>query len=138
MEGSHDHGGGFFEVTSWNEETYEEREGGGKLTRAWGDQTFSGDIDGDGMVQWLMSYRGDGSAHFVGLFRIRGSVGDRTGSFVLEATGEFDGKASEGTWSVVRGSGTGDLGGLRGEGTFRAGGGPKATYVLDHDFDGEA
>ena len=39
---------GSFEITSFNEDAFEEREGGAKLTHAWGDQTFSGDIDGRG------------------------------------------------------------------------------------------
>jgi hypothetical protein len=57
---------GSFRVTAMNEDRYEELDDGGKLTRAWGEQTFSGDIEGEGTVQWLMSYRSDGTARFVG------------------------------------------------------------------------
>ena len=39
---------GQFEVTLWQENTYRELEGGGKLTRASVTQTFSGDISGSG------------------------------------------------------------------------------------------
>jgi hypothetical protein len=123
---------GSFAVTSWNEETYEDRGGDAKLTRAWGDQTFSGGIEGDGMVMWLMSYRPDGSAHYIGLQRIRGSVAGHAGSFIIEAAGEFDGTRSKGTWAVIEGSGSGDITDLSGKGTFRAGPGPKATYALDY------
>lgn len=126
---------GSFEVTSWNEDPYEELDGGGKLTRASVEQTFTGDIAGDGAVQWLMSYRSDGTAHFVGLQRIRGSVGGRAGSFVIETVGEFDATEATGMWSVVAGSGTADLEGLRGAGTFRAPHGPKASFELDYEFD---
>jgi hypothetical protein len=126
---------GSFEVLSMHEDAYEEREGGGKLTRAWGDQAFSGDIDGHGAVQWLMTYPGNGTAHYVGLQRIAGSVGGRTGSFIIEAAGDFDGKTSAGKWSVVAGSGTGGLQGISGDGTFRAGPGPKGSYELDYAFD---
>jgi hypothetical protein len=126
---------GSFEITSMNEDPYEELDGGGKLTRAWGEQVFSGDIEGDGAVQWLMSYGSDGTAHFVGLQRIAGSMGDRKGSFLIEAIGDHDGTSSTGRWSVLAGSGTGDLEGLRGEGEFRAPSGPKASYELDYDFD---
>jgi uncharacterized protein DUF3224 len=125
---------GSFEVTAWGEEQLEELDGGGKLTRAWGGQTYSGDIQGDGAVQWLMWYRGDGSAHFVGLWRITASLRDRTGSVVLESSGDFDGGASSGTLTVVAGSGTGDLSGLRGAGTFRAPGGSKASFELDYEL----
>ncbi len=126
---------GSFEVTSWNEDAYEELEGGGKLTRASVEQRFTRDIDGVGAVQWLMAYRSDGTAHFVGLQRITGSLGERTGSFVLETLGDFDGTVAVGAWSVVPGSGTAGLEGLRGIGRFEAPHGPKATFELDYDFD---
>ena len=62
---------GTFTITSWNEDTYDELEGGGKLTHAWGEQEFRGDITGDGAVHWLMAYRADGSARYTGQQRVR-------------------------------------------------------------------
>ena len=126
---------GSFELASWDEETYEELEDGGRLTRASVTQTFAGDIEGDGAVQWLMSYRPDGTAHFVGLQRIRGAIGDRKGTFVLETIGDFDGKLA--TWSatVVPGSASGDLAGLTGTGDFGAPHGPKATFEFEYEFE---
>jgi uncharacterized protein DUF3224 len=126
---------GSFEVAMGGEEQLEELDGGGKLTRAWGGQTFSGDLEGDGAVQWLMSYTGDGSAHFVGLWRITGSLHGRAGTFVVESIGDFDGGVSTGALTVVAGSGSGDLAGLRGTGTFRAPGGSTASYELEYDID---
>ena len=118
---------GSFEVASWDEETYEEV-GDGKLTRASVTQTFTGDVDGEGAVQWLMSYREDGTAHFVGLQRIRGTIGGRT-------IGDFDGKVASGTWSVVPGGGSADLQQLRGTGSFEAPMGPKASFELDYELE---
>ena len=126
---------GTFDITSFNEDTYEDRGEGAKLTHAWGDQAFSGDIEGSGQVHWLMSYRPDKTARYVGLQRIEGRIGGRTGSFIIEATGDFDGGASRGTWSVVPRSGTGELAAIGGRGTFDAPGGPKATYELDYEID---
>jgi hypothetical protein len=123
---------GEFQVLSGNEEPIEELEGGGRLTRAWGVQKFSGDLKGDGAIQWLMSYGPDKTAHLVGLQRITGSIGDRSGSFLIDAVADHDGKASIGTWSVVAGSGTKGLKGLTGSGSFKAGPGPGATYELDY------
>jgi hypothetical protein len=128
------HATGEFELKSWDEEQYDEIEGGGKLTRATVTQGFSGDIEGDGAVQWLMCYRADGTADFVGLQRVIGRIGGRSGSFVLQNTGTFDGKQATGPWSVVPGSGTGELRGLRGQGEFGAPHGPKASYTLDYDL----
>lgn len=126
---------GTFEISSMDEATYEEREGDQKLTRAGGDQTFSGGITGQGAVTWLMSYQPDGSARYVGLQRITGSIGEREGSFVIAADGRFDGAASSGTWEIIEGSGTGDLEGIRGSGRFHAPGGKTASYDLDYELD---
>ncbi|HEX2047368.1 MAG TPA: DUF3224 domain-containing protein [Acidimicrobiales bacterium] len=123
---------GSFTVASWQEETYEEGEGGAKLTRATVSLDFSGGIEGRAAVQWLMSYRPDGTAHFVGLARVTGRLAGPSGSFVLENTGEFDGTVARGEWSVVAGSGTGELEGLRGAGGFEAG--QEATYTLDYEL----
>lgn len=125
---------GSFQITSFNEDAYEDRGSSAKLTHAWGDQAFSGDIEGEGAVHWLMSYRPDGTARYVGLQRIKGEIGGRKGSFIIEATGDFDGAASRGTWSVIPGSGTDDLNGITGTGTFEAPGGPKATYELQFEL----
>ncbi|MDQ3641641.1 MAG: DUF3224 domain-containing protein [Actinomycetota bacterium] len=121
---------GSFSVSSWKEDAYDEPESGGKLTRATVELALSGAIDGDAAVEWLMAYRADGTAHFVGLARLRGALDGRTGTFVLENTGEFDGMVARGEWSVVQGSGTGDLQGLSGNGGFEAG--QEATYTLDY------
>ena len=63
---------GSFKVLSGGEDVYDELEGGIRLTHATGRQAFSGDIDADGSVHWLMLYRGDRTAQFVGLQRITG------------------------------------------------------------------
>jgi hypothetical protein len=128
------HATGSFRVSGMKEDPYQELADGGKLTRASGDQTYEGDIVGRGTVQWLMSYRADGTAHFVGIWRLTATIDGRAGTFVLESTGEFDGKASTGSWSVLDGLGDGDLRGLRGRGTFRAPGGADATYDLEYEI----
>ena len=123
---------GKFEITSMGEDTYQELEGDAKLTRANGAQRFSGDIEGEGSVEWLMCYSADGGATYVGLQRIVGSIGDRSGSFVIQAAGGFDGARSKGTWNVIEGSGTADLAYITGEGGFEAPGGPTASYHLEY------
>ena len=81
-----------------------------------------------------MMHRADRSAIFVGLERVTGRLGDRSGSFVLQHNGTFDGKAARGTLVVVAGSGTGELHGLRAEGSFVAEHGPEGSITLDYDF----
>jgi hypothetical protein len=126
---------GSFEVKGGTEDPYEELDGGTKLTHASGSQTFNGDIDGEGAVHWLMLYRADKTAHFVGLQRITGSLGGRTGSFVASAEGDHDGTGSTISFSIIPGSGTDDLSGIAGDGRLVAKGGPAGTYELDYTLD---
>ena len=126
---------GEFEVTSWNEEPYAQRDGERKLTRASVTQELSGGVTGTGAVEWLMSYQQDGTARFVGLQQLEGEIDGRTGSVVLDTVGDFDGKEATGTWTVVPGSGTGAWAGIRGGGKYRAPMGPKATFTLDYAFE---
>src|ERR1700694_2703209 len=111
---------GEFTLSSWEEETYAEREHGRKLTRAKVTQDLAGDISGTGQVEWLMSYGEDGTAHFVGLQQFEGGIGDRNGSVGLETVGDFDGNEAKWTCKVIEGSGTGGWSGMRGEGRFAA------------------
>src|SRR6266540_3074303 len=78
----------------------------------------------------------NGTATFVGFERFVGRIGSRSGSFVVETIGTFDGNEARTAWSVVAGSGTDDLQGLRGEGTAVAPHGPNGSFSLDYDFDG--
>lgn len=124
---------GEFRVTDMAEQTYHDRHPG-KLTRASGTQDFSGGIEGRGRVEWLMFYLEDGTAEYVGMQEIDGTIDDRKGGFLVTAMGTFDGQRSEGTWTVVAGSGTGDLAGIVGTGMFKAGPGPQASFRLSYDL----
>lgn len=126
------HAQGKFDIASWDEEPYVEIDEARKLTRATVTQRFSGDITGDGSVQWLMFYRTDGTADFVGLQRVEGKLGDRKGSFVLQTVGAFDGSKASADWTVVPGSGTDDLEGLQGTGRMEAPMGSTASYEFDY------
>jgi hypothetical protein len=125
---------GAFEVTSWDEDQYEDRGNGAKLSRASVTQRFEGDITGDGAAEWLMAYRSDGTARFVGLHRVEGALGDRRGSFVLETSGSFDGQTASWQAEVIPGSATDGLQGLSGQGSFSAPMGNRATFELEYDF----
>jgi Protein of unknown function (DUF3224) len=123
---------GTFKIDAWDEEAHGD-EGG--LARAVVEQTYSGDISGHGHTDWLMHYRGDKTADFVGYMRVDGGVGGRSGSLVLRSTGEFDGTKAAGPLEVVRGSGTGELAGIVGTGTLDAPLGGEPVVSLDYDFE---
>jgi hypothetical protein len=124
-----------FSIDNWDENEILETDGGSKITNAKVSRSFEGDLAGNGTVEWLMGYDEGGSATFVGLERIVGSIGDKGGSFVLQHVGTFDGQVAKAQLTVVPGSGTGELGGLRGEGSFEAGLGPEGDRSITLDVD---
>lgn len=107
-----------FEVTSWNEEPFDASVGVSKLTRASVQKAYSGDVEGTSATEWLMSYNSDGTATFVGLERVKGLIGGRKGTLVLQHVGEFRDGAAKGTLSVV--NGTDELAHVTGAGDFLA------------------
>jgi hypothetical protein len=123
-----------FTIKSWDEKPYSEGHDLPKLTRASVSKTFAGDITGDGHVEYLMMYRSDGSATFVGLERVVGQVAGKAGSFVLQRTGVFENGMAKESYFVVPGSGTGDLRGLRGEGTSAVGHGMEHPLTLNYEL----
>ena len=129
------HAKGTFELKAWDEKPFNEMNGMPKLTRASVIKSYQGDITGEGKLEYLMMYRDDGSASFVGLERVVGSVGGRSGSFVLQHSGTFKEGVATVTLVVVPGSGTGDLRGMRGEGGFSVGHQPPYAMTLDYDFE---
>ena len=126
---------GTFEIKGWDEKPFNEMNGLPKLTRASVIKSYQGDITGDGTLEYLMMYRDDGSASFIGLERLVGSIGGRSGSFVLQHSGIFKEGVATVTLVVVPGSGTGDLRGLRGNGEFAVGHQQPYSMTLDYDFE---
>lgn len=105
-----------------------------RVTHAFGDQRFSGALDGTGHIDWLMCYRADRTAEFVGIQRIEATLEGRTGAFALRSVGSHDGRASRGTWTIVEASGSGGLEGISGEGDWTAGPGPTGSYRLRYEI----
>jgi hypothetical protein len=124
-----------FELKSWDEKPYEELGGEAKLTRASVVLSYTGEIEGEGKIEFLMMYPEEKYASYVGMERIVGSLGGRKGSFVLRHTGTFKRGIADSSLLVVPDSGTEDLRGLRGEGTFLSGEAESYSITLDYSFD---
>jgi hypothetical protein len=126
---------GTFQGKSWEETAFSEIEGGPKLARASVTNVYSGDVEGEGTLEYLLLYRHDGTCGFVGVERIVGRIGGRAGSFVLQHDGVWESGTARGNWFVVPGSGTDELTGLTGTGGYIAEhGSPKATLTLEYDL----
>jgi len=126
-----------FTIKSWDEKPYSEGQDVPKLTRAAVAKTFMGDIAGEGHVEYLMMYRTDGSATYVGLERVVGNLAGKTGSFVLQRTGVFENGVAKESFFVIPGSGTGQLRGLVGEGTSAVGHGTEYPLTLNYEIHGD-
>ncbi|HEX9893332.1 MAG TPA: DUF3224 domain-containing protein, partial [Gemmatimonadales bacterium] len=123
-----------FELTGWNEKPLDEGEVLPKMTRASVSKKFQGDVEGESKVEYLMMYRDDGTATYVGLERITGQLAGKRGSFVLLHEGVFEDGVSKTTWTVVPGSGTGELAGLKGKGGFASGHAERYPITLEYEL----
>jgi hypothetical protein len=123
-----------FAIKSWDEKPYSEGQDLPKLTRASVMKTYTGDIEGEGHVEYLMMYRSDGSATFVGLERVAGRIGGKTGTFVLQRIGVFENGQAKESYSIVPGSATGELQGLRGDGSSAVGHGMEHPFSLNYEL----
>src|SRR5262245_42001019 len=118
----------------WNEVA------GSKVTHSKVTQTFTGGIAGEATCQQLVAFSGDNYASLVGLHQVTGSIDGRSGSFVLQSSGTYTDNTARVTWFVVPGSGTGELAGLTGQGSYTAGHEdyPNVPYTLEYEFEEQA
>lgn len=80
------------------------------------DKTFQGDLEGTSKGEMLaVSTTVQGSAGYVAMEHVRGTLGGRPGTFALQHTGTMNRGASQLSVTVVPDSGTGQLVGLAGK-----------------------
>jgi Protein of unknown function (DUF3224) len=98
---------------------------------------YSGDIEAEGAQQCLIVLFPGGTSTFVSVERVTGSVGGRSGSFVLRLEGSTAAGAARADLSIVPDSGTGELTGLTGTGTYfcdNPGPHGHASVTLEYSF----
>ncbi|MDT5336660.1 MAG: hypothetical protein QOD90_2165 [Mycobacterium sp.] len=118
-----------FEIASWDEKPFDEGVGVAKLTEALVAKKYSGSIDATSTTKWLMAYAPDKTATFVGIERIKGTVDGKHGSLVVLHDGVFKDGAATASLRIV--SGTDELKGMTGKGTFKADPAGSVTLELD-------
>jgi len=121
---------GTFRVVSWDEEQYDAAEGQPKFTHARVVHELTGALEGEVSICYLMVYRPDASATFVGLATVTGAIGGQSGSFVMQDVGTFENGVSRGRWTILPGLGSGGLRNVRGDGHFAATH-EGASYLMD-------
>ncbi len=112
----------------------EEHADGTKLARLSIDKEFRGDLAATSKGEMLSAVTGTkGSAGYVALERVTGTLHGRTGSFVLQHSGTMNRGAAHLALTVVPDSGSGELAGLAGSMTIEITEGKHAyafTYTL--------
>lgn len=127
-----------YSVTKWEELPYREMSPDMKMTKASVSYEFTGDLQGIASVEYLMFYRHfdpkdqhKASASYVGLIHFEGTVLGKSGSFVFEDHGSFEGGSANSSLRIAEGSGTGSLKGIRGTGMYLAN---KDGFHLEIDY----
>ena len=100
------------------------------------DKDFEGDLNATSHGQ-MLAFRSEvqGSAGYVAMECVKGSLQERTGSFVLQHSGTMCGGAQRMIITVVPDSATGDLVGLSGEMTIVIAAG-KHSYEFEYTLPG--
>ena len=124
-----------FAIKKWEENPIGDANAEPKITRAMVSKTLTGELEGESHLEYLMMYRGDGSASIVGLERVTGRIGDKEGSFVLKRLGEFEHGEAKELYSIIPGSGTGGLKGISGDGRSSVGHGMEHPFEIEIAID---
>jgi len=127
------HASGTFEVTV-TPEGEPQTTPGASLGAMSIDKTYSGDLVGQGVGRMLSAMTDvKGSAGYVAIERVSGTLHGRTGSFVLQHSGSMSRGAQHLVITIVPDSGTGELAGITGTKMIRIEEG-KHYYDLDYEL----
>jgi hypothetical protein len=123
-----------FTMKTWDEAIVSGPEDGPRFAHAHATFDYNGLIEGSSACDFLLYYAGegdDGSGQKApGVERIEGSVEGRKGSFVLQHEVGYGEHGVRGRFTVVPGSGTGELAGLSGSGTIEG-----ASETMNYTFE---
>ena len=113
-----------FMPKKWDEKTYGQTSPRTKLTRTTAEFQYSGQIQGEGGVEYLMFYSSfdeqdphKATAEYVGLVNFKGTIDGKSGSCVFEERGAFESAEAKSSLRILPGSGTGQLSGISGTGS---------------------
>lgn len=107
---------------------------GGKMGHNSFYKSFTGDLSGSSVVKAIMLMTDNGGpAVYVGVERFDCTLSGRKGTFLLTHSAVMHNGSQHGLWTIVPGSGTGELADIHGQGEIA----PNHEFVLDYDFNPE-
>jgi hypothetical protein len=129
------HANGIFEVKV-TPQPPEDAAAGAAIGRMLLDKQFHGDLEATSQGQMLAAGTDvKGSAGYVALERVTGTLHGRSGAFILQHSGTMNRGTPQLTITVVPDSGTGGLAGLAGSMTIEIAGG-KHSYGFEYTLGG--
>lgn len=124
---------GIIHHNNWDEKPYHEHKPQ-KSTLAIIEAVFEGDLDAKAVTRFLMQYPDDETCHYAGYLVVTGTLDGKSGGFTLFETGTWTGGVARSDWQIVAGSGSGDLAGITGKGTYSAQHDKTVHYELSYDL----
>ncbi|MFZ1520475.1 MAG: DUF3224 domain-containing protein [Ignavibacteriaceae bacterium] len=116
-----------FSVKKWDEKTSEKLSDTQKVTNAFVEYDFKGDLEGTGTAYSLMYYKQfdetdqhKSSAAYLGFIRFVGKLAGKDGSFVMEESGDYENSSANSKLKIIDGSATGELNNIKGSGFYTA------------------
>lgn len=113
-----------FTPRRWDEKTHDQVSPSTKMTRASVEYQYSGEMHGEGAVEYSMFYSSydehdphKAAAEYIGLIKFTGTLNGKAGAFVVEERGAFEAATAKSSLRILPGSGTGQLVGISGTGT---------------------
>jgi hypothetical protein len=122
---------GTIEHNNWDEKPYREA-APLKSSEAKIDIVMHGDIEAKGPGRYLMQYPTAETCHYSGYLVLEGALGGRKGQFVIYEVGDWTNGVAASKWQIVEGSGTDELAGLSGSGSYEAQHDKTVHYALEY------
>ncbi len=123
---------GNFDVTTEAEPPFMEQDGN-RLNHNVVRKDFSGDMTGKSEAHMVAAYTGTpGSAAYVAIEHFEGSVGRKSGTFILKHSGTMSNGEAELSVTIVPDSGTAELKGISGSLEIDSSAG-RHTYALSYE-----
>ncbi|WNC70599.1 DUF3224 domain-containing protein [Thalassotalea psychrophila] len=126
---------GTFQITQWDEEPHIVFDEGGKQSYAQIKQTYSGHITGDSSIKYLMNYKTETSACFVGYEVMNVDIDGKKGRIILKHDGLFEQGVASSKFKIISKNSTGDLKSINGGGTFVSTENGQANYTFEIGYD---
>lgn len=109
-----------FKIGKWDETSFSQAENGPELIRASVKQSYIGGIEGEGILEYLITTFDEDFSTFIGTERVVGELDGHSGSFVLDHKGTHKEGVAKSSFRIVENSGTGELNDIRGRGSYEA------------------